>query len=52
VDVLRFGPEQVAAIDPDFRSFRNINTPEEYFGLRSDESGTRTTAYPLQQAVG
>ncbi len=28
--------EEVAAIDPDFLSFRNINTPEEYFRFREE----------------
>ena len=27
---------EVAQIDPEFRSFRNINTPEEYFRLREE----------------
>jgi len=27
----------VALLDPDFGSFRNINTPEDYFRLRGDE---------------
>jgi len=27
---------EVAAIDPGFRSFKNINTPEEYFRLREE----------------
>ncbi len=30
--------DEVALVDPDFRSFRNINTPGDYFALR--ESGT------------
>lgn len=29
-------PEEIAVFDPQFRSFTNINTPEEYFRLRSD----------------
>jgi len=28
--------EEVAAIDPDYLSFRNINTPEEYFRFREE----------------
>ncbi len=28
---------EVAAIDPLFRSFRNINTPEEYYRIRQEE---------------
>ena len=32
--------EEIARIDPKFSSFRNINTPEEYFRIRKEESGT------------
>ena len=28
--------EEIAALDPEFRSFRNINTPEEYFRFREE----------------
>jgi len=28
--------EEIAALDPDFHSFRNINTPEEYFRFREE----------------
>lgn len=28
--------QEVAGIDPSFRSFRNINTPEEYFRIRQE----------------
>lgn len=28
-------PEEIVPFDPDFRSFDNINTPEDYFRLRS-----------------
>jgi FdhD protein/molybdopterin-guanine dinucleotide biosynthesis protein A len=28
--------DEVAAIDPEFLSFRNINTPEEYFRFREE----------------
>lgn len=38
VRVLRFPHEQVAAIDPNFDSFRNINTPDDYFHLRAESS--------------
>jgi molybdopterin-guanine dinucleotide biosynthesis protein A len=37
VRVLRYSREQVVAIDPALDSFRNINTPEDYFGLRDGE---------------
>jgi FdhD protein len=30
------GRDEVAAIDPEFLSFRNINTPEEYFRFRQE----------------
>lgn len=29
--------QEIAGIDPAFRSFRNINTPEEYFRIREEE---------------
>jgi molybdopterin-guanine dinucleotide biosynthesis protein A len=29
--------KEVTAIDPAFRSFRNINTPEEYFSMRKED---------------
>ena len=35
VRVLQLERSQVAALDPEFRSFLNINTPEEYFDLRN-----------------
>jgi molybdopterin-guanine dinucleotide biosynthesis protein A len=28
--------EEVAAVDPEYSSFRNINTPEEYFRFREE----------------
>ena len=28
--------EEIAGLDPEFRSFRNINTPEEYFRFREE----------------
>jgi FdhD protein len=36
VRVQRFSREQVAVIDPDFDSFRNINTPDDYYRLRAE----------------
>uniref|UniRef100_C6E0Q4 Probable molybdenum cofactor guanylyltransferase n=1 Tax=Geobacter sp. (strain M21) TaxID=443144 RepID=C6E0Q4_GEOSM len=30
-------PVEVAAIDPNFDSFKNINTPDDYFALREEE---------------
>ncbi|MBT1073210.1 molybdenum cofactor guanylyltransferase [Pelotalea chapellei] len=40
VRVNTFSRSVVAAIDPDFNSFRNINTPEEYFDMRRNEPHT------------
>ncbi|MBI2354599.1 MAG: molybdenum cofactor guanylyltransferase [Deltaproteobacteria bacterium] len=37
VRVKRFSQGEVAAIDPGFDSFRNINTPDEYYCLRKGE---------------
>jgi molybdopterin-guanine dinucleotide biosynthesis protein A len=34
VKVHKVGREEVARFDPAFRSFRNINTPEDYFRFR------------------
>lgn len=36
-NVNRMNAEEVARVDPEFGSFRNINTPEEYFTLRGSE---------------
>ena len=36
VRVRRFSQEQVATIDPDFNSFRNVNTPSDYYHLRAE----------------
>ncbi len=38
VRVKTVAAEEVARFDPEFASFSNINTPEEYFGLRGDET--------------
>jgi molybdopterin-guanine dinucleotide biosynthesis protein A len=37
VHVREIPQEEVAAFDPAFASFRNINTPEEYSRLRGDD---------------
>lgn len=39
----------IASLDPHFRSFSNINTPEEYFALRgtSQKSAEGRTAYAI-----
>jgi len=38
VRVQQLPPEQIAAIDPAFDSFRNVNTPEDYYQLRAEYS--------------
>ncbi len=38
VRVRQLQQEQVAAIDPDFDSFRNVNTPADYYRLRAEYS--------------
>jgi len=40
VRVQQFSQDQVATIDPTFASFRNVNTPSDYFGLRRTEQLT------------
>ena len=40
VRVYNFSCGDVAALDPGFDSFKNINTPSDYFGLRADERST------------
>ncbi|MDU0460815.1 MAG: molybdenum cofactor guanylyltransferase, partial [Geobacteraceae bacterium] len=39
VRVRELRQEQVAAIDPGFDSFRNVNTPDDYYRLRAEYSG-------------
>jgi len=41
----------VAEIDPEFVSFKNINTPGEYFELREDERVANPTALPLSGSL-
>lgn len=43
VQVCNFSRGQVAAIDPAFNSFRNVNTPDDYYLLRASPA-TRTDA--------
>lgn len=38
VRVQHFSQEQIAAIDPAFDSFRNVNTPTDYYRLRAEYS--------------
>ncbi len=48
VKVAEIAPEELQCIDPQERSFRNINTPEEYFLLRS-KGGNAKLGPPLPQ---
>jgi FdhD protein len=43
-DVISVKPEQVACYDEAFASFRNINTPEEYYRLREGERGNTVSS--------
>lgn len=36
--------EEIAAVDPEFHSFRNINTPEEYFRFREEMQDRKVEA--------
>ncbi len=47
VRVHRVPREEWAPLDPDGRSFRNINTPQEYFALRKQE-GAASPASPCR----
>ncbi|HEY5513525.1 MAG TPA: molybdenum cofactor guanylyltransferase [Geomonas sp.] len=49
VRVCNLSREEVAELDPGFDSFKNINTPSDYFELRDDERGTNLTD-SLEQA--
>jgi molybdopterin-guanine dinucleotide biosynthesis protein A len=48
VAVQCLGRDQVATIDPAFSSFRNINTPEDYFELRQQKGGEQSPVYPAR----
>ncbi len=39
VKIIKINAEQIAAFDPCFASFSNINTPDEYFQMRGSERG-------------
>jgi molybdopterin-guanine dinucleotide biosynthesis protein A len=44
--------EEVGKIDPDFLSFRNINTPEDYFLFREEEENAGEAAvFPVSETV-
>jgi FdhD protein/molybdopterin-guanine dinucleotide biosynthesis protein A len=51
VRVHTFVSNHVATIDSDFSSFRNINTPADYFELRKNENGAHETAHPAQNTA-
>ncbi len=44
VTVQKVPMEELVPLDPQGLSFRNINTPEEYFGLRGEEKATGAPA--------
>lgn len=45
-NVNRFNREQIVALDPGFDSFRNINTPADYYQLREGERSDRESDLP------
>jgi FdhD protein len=47
-NVSRMNQEQVARFDPAFISFVNINTPDDYYGLRDGERLKRLTGVPAE----
>ena len=49
VDVVTVHREVVAAFDPDYRSFSNINTPDDYYVLRGAEHETAGEILPQRQ---
>ena len=52
VQVCEFSSDSVADIDPGFDSFRNINTPEEYYRLRAEFAGsTSGRVDPAEEVV-
>ncbi|MBC7963632.1 MAG: molybdenum cofactor guanylyltransferase [Steroidobacteraceae bacterium] len=48
VRVQQLPQEQVAAIDPAFDSFRNVNTPADYYQLRAEYSAYSTEVQGLE----
>lgn len=50
-NVSKMNQEQVAIFDPAYVSFVNINTPDDYFGLRDGERLERLVAEPVEPAV-
>ena len=53
VRVRYFCQEQIAGIDPTFDSFRNVNTPEDYYQLRAEYAsvGKKELSSELRQSV-
>lgn len=49
VHVWELGNEHWQNVDPEGRSFRNINTPEEYFQLRGEATGHHTVVVKQQK---
>lgn len=47
VRVASVGAAEVARFDPAFRTFSNVNTPEEYFRLREEEKSGATADLPV-----
>jgi FdhD protein len=43
-NIKKIGPDEIARFDPDFDSFRNINTPADYYRLREGEKGSSVPA--------
>jgi len=44
--------EMVAGIDPGFQSFKNINTPEDYFRFREETEGIRNEDdFPASESI-
>lgn len=52
VRVAKVAREEVALFDPEFRAFRNINTPEEYFRFREDEKYGGGPEAPFREQMG
>jgi len=52
VRVAHISRDDVAALDPDFASFRNINTPDEYYQLRESERAAQLEEHPGVQRWG
>jgi molybdopterin-guanine dinucleotide biosynthesis protein A len=53
VQVQQMAKEQIAAIDPDFDSFRNVNTPQDYYQLRAEYASfsVEERGYEIRQSA-